>query len=173
MRVVSENHSGVMSVFVAIASLCVLCNGSCDGGGQMCKGPYAVPAGTDLMTPAVSFKNDVMPVFVQSCTFSSCHGSMTANNGLYLGEHAGPSNTQAVIAGMMKPSADLVTMPFVTPGNPGQSFVMHKMDGDQCTLDAQCANGTCKRSMPDGDPILPVANRDVVRRWIAQGAKDN
>jgi hypothetical protein len=125
------------------------------------------------MNPAVSFKNDVLPVFVQSCTFTSCHGSMTANNGVYLGEHMGATSSATVIANLMKPTQDLVTMPFITPGNPGESFLMHKMDGDQCTLDMKCTNGTCQTSMPQGDPILPVANRDIVRRWIAQGAKDN
>ena len=164
-------RSGLMTFFLAAASLCVLCNGSCDGG-PTCK-PYAVPAGTDLMNPVVSFKNDVLPVFVQSCTFSSCHGSMTANNGIYLGEHVGPSTPSIVIANMLKPSQDLPSMNFVTAGDPANSFIMHKMDGDQCTLDMKCTNGSCQSSMPQGDPTLPVANRDVIRRWIAQGAKDN
>jgi hypothetical protein len=160
-----------MSFFVAIASLCVLCNSSCDGG-PTCKA-YVVPTGTNLMTPTVSFKNDVMPVFVQSCTFVACHGSMSANNGIYLGEHVGMTNTTMVVSALAKPSLILPSMPFVTAGNPDQSLLMHKMDGDQCTLAMKCVNGSCGGSMPSGDPILPVANRDVVRRWIAQGAKDN
>ena len=165
-------RNGLMTLFVAAASLCVLCNGSCDGG-QKCA-TYVVPAGTDLMSPAVTFKNDVLPIFVQSCAFTTCHGLMTgANNGVYLGEKTGTTTTATVIGGLVKPTLVLAPMPFVTAGNPGQSFLMHKIDGDQCTFDMKCTNGSCGVSMPQGDPLLPVAKRDAVRRWIAQGAKDN
>jgi hypothetical protein len=166
-------RNGLMTLFVAAASLCVLCNGSCDGG-PTCK-PYVVPAGTDLMSPTVSFKNDVLPVFQQSCAFMTCHGSMSAANmGVYLGEpNKGATMTATVISGLMKPSLLLATMAYVTPGNPGQSFLMRKMDGDQCSLDMKCTSGSCGASMPQGDAVLPAASRDIVRRWIAQGAKDN
>lgn len=154
--------------------MCALCISSCDGGGPACKA-YVVPAGTDLMTPAVSFKTDVLPIFQNSCAFSACHASMSgANNGVYLGElNKAPTNSATVVTGLMKPSQWLPSMPYVTAGNPSQSFLMHKMDGDQCTLDKMCTNMTCQGSMPQGDAILPLANRDKVRRWIAQGAKDN
>lgn len=161
-----------MTVFVAATSLCVLCNGSCDGG-SVCK-TYVVPPGTDLTSPTVSLKNDVLPIFVQSCTFSACHGVMTgANNGVYLGEHTGTTTTATVVSGLAKTTLHLASTPYVTAGNPGQSFLMHKMDGDQCAFDMKCTSGSCGTSMPQGDAVLPVATRDVVRRWIAQGAKDN
>jgi hypothetical protein len=64
-------------------------------------------------------------------------------------------------------------MAYVKAGDPSQSFLMRKMDGDQCVLDAQCAGMTCQTSMPQNLPLLDVAPRDVVRRWIAQGAADN
>ena len=166
-------RNGLMTLFVAATSLCVLCNGSCDGG-PTCK-LYVVPAGTDLMTPSVSFKNDVLPVFQQSCAFVSCHGLTSgANMGVYLGEpNKGPTMTATVISAVMKPSQRLASMPYVTPGSPAQSFLMHKMDGDHCTLDMKCTSGSCGASMPQFDPLLPLDRRDLVRRWIAQGAKDN
>jgi hypothetical protein len=51
--------------------------------------------------------------------------------------------------------------------------LMRKMDGSQCALDAQCAGGSCQSSMPKNESLLEVAQRDIVRRWIAQGAKQN
>ena len=48
--------------------------------------------------------------------------------------------------------------------------VMHKLDADQCTL--ACANGDCQHAMPF-DGMLPVETRDIVRRWISQGAQNN
>jgi hypothetical protein len=128
------------------------------------------------MSPAVSFKNDVLPILTFSCTFKACHGTMSGpNNGIYLGEHPPmtTANPSAIVTALLKPSGELPSMPYVTPNDPGKSFLMHKMDGDQCTLDMQCAGGSCGSSMPTGSPLLEVDKRDTVRRWIAQGAKDN
>jgi hypothetical protein len=51
---------------------------------------------------------------------------------------------------------------------------MHKLDGDQCQFDSQCSGGSCLSLMPSGgSELLPVANRDLLRRWIAQGAANN
>ena len=50
---------------------------------------------------------------------------------------------------------------------------MRKLDGSQCVLDAQCKGGSCQESMPKGDGLLDLATRDTVRRWIAQGAKND
>ena len=70
------------------------------------------------------------------------------------------------------PSRVLETMPLVTAGDPAKSFLMHKMDGDQCAFD--CGENSCGSLMPeDGSKPLPVLNRDTIRRWIAQGAQDN
>lgn len=155
------------------ASLFAACAAACDGGAQ-CKA-YVTPAGTDLASPAVSFRADVLPIFVQSCAFSSCHGTMSAqNNGVYLGERTGTTPTATLIAGLEKPAPALPSMPFVTPGDPSRSFLMHKIDGDACTLDPRCTNGSCGGRMPQGGGApLPVATREAVRRWIAQGAKDD
>jgi uncharacterized protein (DUF39 family) len=51
---------------------------------------------------------------------------------------------------------------------------MHKADADQCAFAGECNFPNCGQLMPNGTNIpLPVANRDTVRRWIAQGANDN
>jgi hypothetical protein len=136
---------------------------------------YVVPAGTDLTKPTVSFEKDVLPIFVQSCAFTSCHGATSgANNGVTLGSKTQPNDASALrgnIVGVKAP--ELPTMNFATPGDPSQSYLMHKLDGDQCKLDAQCTKASCQSSMPQGGDVLPVATRDVVRRWIAQGALAN
>jgi hypothetical protein len=113
-----------------------------------------------LTAPVVSFKKDVMPVFEHSCGLSgSCHGDTTdvAQRGIFLGcdvNYPSPSTTtctlttdptQQVYAGLVG-SADggadsglyvpleESCMPFVTAGSPTMSYLMHKMDGDQCIL---------------------------------------
>jgi hypothetical protein len=136
------------------------------------------PGKLDLTTPVVSFKNDVVAkVFNNSCGLStSCHGSATASQGgLFLGAKAAAgadsSQVHGLVVGIM--SKDLPTMPFVTVNDPSKSFLLHKMDGDECQYNAQCTGGDCQLSMPQGSDILPTTSRDVVRRWIAQGAQDN
>ena len=161
----------VLASTVALAALSSSCTSSSSGSssGATCT-DYQPPAGFDATTPAVSFANDVMPIFGQSCAFSTCHGSTTGPaNGVFLGKDAARVFTAIVSVR----GDELQTMPFVTPGDPRASYLMRKMDGSQCALDAQCTGGSCQLSMPKNQPLLEVAQRDIVRRWIAQGAKQN
>jgi hypothetical protein len=149
-------------------AMLVLCTCSCAG--PACT-EYVVPSTTDLTTSA-SFRNDVLPVFTQSCAFSTCHGTeATSNQGLYLGAGTSPDPVK-VRASLLAISAT-AGMPYVTPGDPKGSFVMRKLDGDQCMLDTTCLSRTCGARMPRNGAQLLQPQRDTVRRWIAQGAKDN
>jgi hypothetical protein len=58
----------------------------------------------------------------------------------------------------------------VTPGDPSNSYLMHKLDADQCQFAAQCVAGDCLKPMPYDVGSLTTDKRDLVRRWIAQGA---
>lgn len=136
---------------------------------------YASAPGFDLTAPAMSFKTNVMPVLTASCSSASCHGVADgAQGGLFLGaelkQGADAAKVYADLVGPM--SGELGSMPYVTPGDPAKSFVMHKLDGDQCMFEQACANHTCNDTMPR-DGQLPVETRDILRRWIAQGAQNN
>jgi len=156
----------VTLVLVAALSGCTSSSGSSSGS---CA-DYQPPAGFDTTTPSVSFANDVMPVFGQSCAFSTCHGSSTGPaNGVFLGKD--PARVYTAIVGVR--GDELQTMPFVTAGDPRQSYLMRKIDGSQCALDTQCTGSSCQGSMPKNESLLDVPTRDIVRRWIAQGAKNN
>jgi hypothetical protein len=156
------------TVTVALAAVAISCTSS-SGGGPTCN-DYQPPAGFDTAAPVVSFASDVMPIFGQSCAFSTCHGSSSGPaNGVFLGKDAA-----RVYKAILDVRGDeLQTMPFVKAGDPRGSYLMRKMDGSQCALDAQCSGGSCQSSMPKNESLLEVAQRDVVRRWIAQGAKQN
>ena len=141
---------------------------SSDPAGSACH-DYTPPADFDAKKPT-SFANDVMPIFGQSCAFSTCHGSTTGpSNGVFLGKD--PPRVYKAIVGVK--GDELTSMPFVTPSDPRASYLMRKMDGSQCALDAQCKGGSCQDSMPKISGVLEVATRDVIRRWIAQGAKND
>lgn len=135
-------------------------------------GPSCVDstATTEPTKAAVSFSKDVIPVFQRSCAFSTCHGATTGPaNGVFLGND--PARVHAGIVGVK--SGELASMNFITAGDPKQSYLMRKMDGSQCTLDAQCKGGTCNGSMPKNDITLPAETRDIIRRWIVAGAKND
>jgi hypothetical protein len=147
-------------------------------GGGTCH-PYVEDAGTNLMSPTETLKaNVVIQVFNANCGAVTCHGSTLSTNnpsGLFLGDSTkNGSDAAMVYTGLVgKTGNELKTMPFVTAGDPSKSYLMHKMDGDQCQFDAQCG-GSCLAEMPNGlGHVLPGPTRDIVRRWIAQGAKNN
>jgi hypothetical protein len=131
-------------------------SGGGDDAGPRCT-LYASDA--DLTMPTVSFKNDVMPIFEFSCGISSsCHGGDPAQDimtrGLFLGCSPGSleaGTCQAVgdfvpmvyadIAGPTpKQPLEIHGMPFITANDWTKSYLMHKMDGDQCTLTGCVAN---------------------------------
>ena len=137
----------------------------------------------DLTAPAVSFRSEILPIFQSTCALGgdSCHGapSAVADHRPFLGTFGGDGGAaQDVLSGLVgvKSTEDL-TMNLVTPGDPAASFLMHKVDGDQCTLIAECmAPGSfrpnCGVFMPYQAPtILPMPTRDAIRRWIQQGAR--
>jgi hypothetical protein len=135
-----------------------------------------------LTTPTVTFGHDVLPIFESSCAIAggTCHGDTTvASLGRpYLGEHDGGTDAAFLLKGLVGvPAAEDPQMNIVNAGNPGQSYLMHKMDGDQCTLMQGCQTShtqytNCGDLMPQGGiTTLPADTRDTVRRWIAQGAK--
>lgn len=144
--------------------------GGCPGDDDVCT-DYSPPASFDAQNPKVTFAKDVMPIFSQSCAFASCHGSASGSaNGVFLGG-TDPIRVHQAIFDVR--SSKLPTMPFVKAGDPRESFLMRKMDGSHCLLDAQCTDNDCGQSMPKNDETLSVDARDVVRRWIAQGAKND
>ena len=161
------------AAFVACAS----CSNSSGNNAPVCTA-YVVPASTNLQQPVVSFKNDVLPIAQNSCAFASCHGATGGgNNGIYWGSQTQPNDASAIRKGIVGvKSLENPNMNFVQPGDLANSYVMHKIDGDNCTLAAQCKTGnlgTCGDTMPQGSDLLPVEQRDVFRRWVAQGAPDN
>jgi hypothetical protein len=185
-----------------------------DAGGEGGCVPYK-PSPSSLMTPTVSFVGDVMPIFVHSCAFSGCHITPPPIDGgpppgnlefLFVQDHTVPIAMyarQAYDGIVSKPTIEVPTMNFVTPGDPANSFLMRKMDFALCDLADKCAadnplfnkynrpdqaypapNG-CGVGMPpdlldDAGAMQPLVDalgmptqRETVKRWIAQGAMFN
>lgn len=155
-------------------------DGGSGGSGEAICFDYSTFDGT---SPTVSFKDEVLPIFQRSCGITTgCHGdpNPTDEKRPYLGPKKTITATDEDIATIRGAIIDVTsyfepTMSIVTTGDPEKSFLMHKMDGTlKCEL-LTCAEAKdCGVAMPQGnEEPLALAERDLVRRWIAQGAVDN
>ncbi len=99
----------------------------------------------------VSFKDDVLPIFRTHCIVCHTPGSEgTATSGLDL------TTWQGVMKGTKYGA-------MVVPGNADYSNLMWLLDW----------RASPQLRMPHGQQQLPLAERDTIRNWIRQGAKDN
>lgn len=179
------------------ASLALLACGSSDGGGAVTTTSSTTGAGGagsgggssascfdyasfDGQSPAATFKGDVLPIFRRSCGLSaSCHGAAPGPVGQpYLGppQSAGDATApqiQAIRDALLDvASTKEASMKRVAAGAPESSFLLYKLDGADCSTLACAATKGCGAPMPQGSG-LSSPERDLVRRWIAQGAKDD
>jgi hypothetical protein len=140
---------------------------------------------------SVSFMRDVMPIFQTTCTLSSvCHGQMNnaAEEDLYLGENAGGASPSAVFGGLVGVrSKEDPSMNLVTAGSLGNSYLWHKLIGDQNTNAAvqtgcaqapsQCADCTTQAHCGAQEPYLsaglPADELCTIQSWIDEGAPNN
>ncbi|HYA74962.1 MAG TPA: c-type cytochrome domain-containing protein [Roseiarcus sp.] len=101
--------------------------------------------------PRVSFAEDVLPLLKFKC--SSCHqagGEGYEKSGLDL------TSYQGVMKGTK-------FGPMVIPGDPESSNLMRLLDW----------RASAELRMPHGKKQLSICDRDLVRTWIFDGAKDN
>lgn len=111
-----------------------------------------VSIGPARAEPTVSFKDDVQPIFKLYCV--SCHNAPDGEgfkaSGLDLSTYAG----------VMKGTK---YGPMIVPGNAEGSNLMWLLDW----------RASPQLRMPHGKNQLPSGERDLIRTWIRQGAKDN
>lgn len=113
-----------------------------------CKDGGTAPTGPTPSAPAsnISFRQNVLPVLTQSgCV--GCHGG---TSGLQVGTVA------SLLAGGNHG-------PAIVPGKPDSSIMIQKIG----------PNPPFGDRMPQGGPYLSGATIQMIRTWVAEGAKDN
>lgn len=187
MSIVQAKISLMTHILVGVAAVACLGTTACssktsesgsDDGGCV---PYVSNA--DLTTPTVTFGSDVLPIMNASCGTegATCHGTpaVVSLQRPFLGIVDGGADAAEIVEGIVGvKSQEDPSMNLVTASDPTNSFLMHKVDGDQCTLASECAASTtpytnCGLAMPYTEAQLPQSDRDTIRRWIAQGAQNN
>jgi hypothetical protein len=103
---------------------------------------------------APTFASIQANVFSPICAVPGCHGGTAAQQGLRL--DTGFAYGNLINVASPRDSSQVR----VVPGNPDDSFIIHKLEGTQTLGDR----------MPDGGPYLQQSTIDVIRLWIANGA---
>ena len=103
----------------------------------------------------ISFATEVWaPIMLSQC---GCHQA-GASGGLLMGADA--DSAYASMIGV----ASSKGMNYVTPGDPANSYMFHKVDGTQGDV------GGSGSQMPLGAPALDQTQIDAIEAWIADGA---
>ena len=116
-------------------------------------------AGVTVTTPSLS--QHVQPILSANCALSGCHTGSTPAMGQNLSSGQTFSNTVNVASG------ELPGMDRVEPGDPDQSYLVHKIQGTQASV------GGSGSRMPLGMTPLSQAQIDTIRAWIRAGAPNN
>lgn len=129
---------------------CLLAVAGCSSGGGS-DDPAATPPPDD---PLVATLDSIQEhVFTPRCT--DCHAGASAPEGLRLEE--GLSHGMLVNVD----SAQVPALKRVEPGNPDDSYLIHKLEG----------TASVGGRMPLGGPFLSQETIDVIRQWITEGAQ--
>lgn len=127
-------------------------------------GPLELPKASGTTPPRAK----VDTIFATSCSFQTCHGIAPGSGQLHLPKMADGDWYPNVV---MRASSTHKTMPRVTPGDPANSFLVHKVSGySLCTLTAGCDQGNCGGRMPEGGDALAAEDLATLVDWIRGGA---
>lgn len=124
------------------------------------------PASSSSGGAGSSFKNDVAPIIATNCALAACHSSKESNLNFFVTYEPAQIYTE-----LMKTSPTCGASKFVVAGKPEESMLMLKMDGEQAKLPTDCTSAR-RSEMPPGE-LIAKEERDIVRAWIAAGAKDD
>jgi Bacterial Ig-like domain len=150
-----QNIGHRVAVLVGAAALLAACTPG-DGVGLDANGRPADETGAGQPPPVVGvndFKLIQDTIFTPVCT--ACHAGASAPVGLRL--DAG--NSYAALVNV--PSVQVSSLRRVNPGDAANSYLLQKIEG-------RAAVGS---RMPLGGGALPQASIDLVRNWIASGAR--
>ncbi len=160
---------------------------------QSCPFDYSSWSGD---SPETKFEEHVLPILQRACNASVCHDQSKPKAGMFLGTClpgkcpydtplTADDRTTIIDKNLLVASKTLPDMQRVVPGDPEHSFIMYKIDGclDPKLFSTACdvQPGTvdeanppvCGDPMPRGSDYLCSDERDLLRRWIAQGAQNN
>ena len=113
----------------------------------------------------VSFAADVEPVLNSSCAFSGCHGTTNTQPGNKPMRLTTGQSYDAIV----NVTAAQATMDRIEPGQPVQSYLIHKLQGTHTT---PAVGGSGSRMPANAGPLAPSVIA-MMRQWVSEGAQRN
>ena len=95
----------------------------------------------------------------------SCHGDDPGKAGLYLPSTGNWYKNVINVASATNPK-----MKRIVPGDPGNSWLVHKLTGNFCAFTKDCVGKDCGKREPNGEAALPAEDFQKIVEWIRQGA---
>jgi hypothetical protein len=105
----------------------------------------------------VSFSQQILPIFGDSCALPTCHMGPTNAGGLNLTQGSAYNNIVNV------PSSQRPSLVRIKPFEPNNSYLINKIKGENI-------NGA---KMPQDLPALTVDVIALFENWVSQGAMNN
>lgn len=151
-----------------------------DGGPKMevAPPPDTLGGGDEDATVEDTAPPDVGPIVTRaevddiiklSCAFSSCHGTRPGSGKLFL---PAPGTGNWVVEVVNVASTAHKTMKRVVPGDPSNSFFVHKLTNGLCALANDCTLPNCGDRMPQASDPLPADDLNKIVEWVRQGASE-
>jgi hypothetical protein len=172
----------------------------CDDAGNF--GECGMCGPVDPDPNAVNFRAEIIPIMVRSCGSGStacharnqyaatqnmdCRGWLTLEDADLGSEfYSGPNMGNATGCPDLSLHARLMSIDpwecapgekYIVPGNPTDSYVMHKLNGSGPNGAPLCSEaGAPSVQMPPSDSLftLSAADKNLIQQWITEGALDN
>ena len=146
MRFISKLHTACVGTLICVIAVQIGCGGSTTA-------PSSVSStASNLTTGLTAIQSQI---FTPKC--AGCHGNAVQQAGLNLASGSAFSSLVNV-----KSSQTMMTL--VVPGNPNDSYLIHKLEGRA---------GIVGERMPKGGPFLTTDEVGTITDWITAGALDN
>ena len=143
-----------MTIFKTLLSLlCVMLLVGCEHDDPVGPGP-GMPDPDPMPTLSSIQEN----IFDTSCALSGCHAGANPQQGMNLSAGEAFGNIVGV------PSQERPGLLRVVPGNPDDSYLVHKIEG---------RSDIVGQRMPLGGSPLSSDQINLIRTWIANGAENN
>lgn len=105
---------------------------------------------------------DIQPIWDANCMGLGCH---VVQGGWF------PNLATDAYNALLNTNPQMATVPYVTPGEPHESYVFHKVNGTHLTAEPEgCGCNGVGGRMPLGMQPLPQETIDLIATWILQGA---
>ena len=153
------------AAFCVVAGTLIVLSG-CSDSSTPDPGPDCSSVADTTQPATVSYENHIVPLFLPdkyNCLEAGCHGGGLASSNYSLASYA-----EVLEAGDEAKQLDMCA---VKPGDPEASYLVWKMEGRSGTLGQRMPLG-CVTS-PNPDDCVSSSDLDLVRTWIAEGARNN